>query len=89
MKTKSIPAIIMLIGGATACILGLANQYGTAHFLKMLLVVLVVFYILGCIVKIILDKAFASPDEAKNDGKEQSEEVKENIESESDTHNDE
>lgn len=89
MKTKSIPAMIMLLGGATACILGLLNQYGTTHFLKMLLIVLVVFYIFGCIIKIILDKVFAVSDEEETDGKEASEKVKENIESESDTQNDE
>ena len=95
MKTLSkasmllVAAMIMLLGGATACILGLLNQYGTTHFLKMLLIVLVVFYIFGCIIKIILDKVFAVSDEEETDGKEASEKVKENIESESDTQNDE
>ena len=41
------------------------------------------------LIKIILDKVFAVSDEEETDGKEASEKVKENIESESDTQNDE
>ena len=56
MKTKSIPAILMLLAGALACILGFMYQYETTKFFAMVLIVLVVFYMLGCILKIVIEK---------------------------------
>ena len=67
MKTKTVPVIIMLIAGAVACILGMVNNYTTAQFLKMMLTVLVVFYILGCMIKLILDKNFPIEETSEND----------------------
>ncbi len=82
MKTKSIPTIIMLLGGAVACVLGLINQYEPMSFFTMILGVLVVFYVLGCVVKMILDKNFkVEEDVILNEVL--PEEEKENIESES------
>ena len=69
MKTKSVPAIIMLSAGFIACIAGMYAHMEVAGFMKMLLIVLIVFYILGCIVKVILDKNFAEmQDEETTDG---------------------
>lgn len=81
MNTKSIPAFIMLLGGAIASILGLINQYETTEFILMILIVLFVFYILGCAIKIVVDKNFQGMDEQVQDEQEESEEAKENIES--------
>ena len=89
MKTKSIPAIIMLIAGALACILGFVYQYKTTQFFTMLLTVLIVFYVLGCIVKVIIDKNFPVESDKKEETTEESEETKENINSESATETDE
>lgn len=58
MKTKTIPAIIMLTAGAIACVAGIIGHISTVEFTKMLLTVLVVFYIFGCIVKMIIDSNF-------------------------------
>ena len=83
MKTKSLPMVLMLVAGTLASILGLVYRYDTLHFCKMLLTVLVVFYVFGCIVKGIIDKNFAGFGiEAAIAG--ETEEMKENIESESD-----
>ena len=82
MKTKTIPVIIMLVAGALACILGFVYNYGTTEFFTMVLTVLIIFYVLGCIVKIIIDKNFPV-EKAKGAGEtEESEEMKENINSE-------
>lgn len=87
MKTKSIPAIIMLLAGAIACIAGIASHLDVAGFVKMLLIVLIVFYLLGCIVKIILDSNFKEEEKETTDGESESDdgetdenEVAENIE---------
>lgn len=69
MKTNSTPALIMLLAGSVACIAGIRAHMDVADFMKMLLIVLIVFYFLGCIVKIILDKYFAEKkDEETTDG---------------------
>ena len=81
MNTKTIPAFIMLLGGAIACILGLVNRYETMEFIIMILIVLLVFYVMGCIIKMIVDKNFQGMDEQVQDEQEESEEAKENIES--------
>ena len=56
MKTKPIPAIVMLVAGLVVCIAGMAGHMETGRFVKMLLVVLIVFYIIGGIVKLLIDK---------------------------------
>lgn len=89
MKTKSIPAILMLIAGAMACILGFVYRYETTQFFAMVLTVLVVFYVLGCIVKIIIDKNFLVEPEKESDQAEETGEAKENINSESEENADE
>ena len=81
MKTKSIPVILMLVAGAIACVVGLLNQYDTTDFFAMVLIVLVVFYIFGNIVKVIIDKNFSEV-ALKTETSEESEEMKENIGSE-------
>ena len=71
MKTKPIPALIMLTAGFVACIAGIAGHMETVKFTQMLLIVLVAFYILGCVVKIILDKNFPEmKEEETTDGEE-------------------
>lgn len=58
MKTKTIPALIMLLAGFIACLAGIRAHMEAAAFMKMLFIVLLIFYILGCIVKAIIDKNF-------------------------------
>lgn len=72
MKTKSIPAIIMLSAGFVACIAGMAAHMEVSDFMKMLLVVLILFYVIGCVVKVIFDRNFAEmQDEETTDGEAQ------------------
>lgn len=82
MKTKSIPVILMLIAGALACILGFVYRYETTQFFTMVLTVLVIFYMLGCIVKIIIDKNFSVESTKESEQSEETREMKENINSE-------
>ena len=89
MKTKSIPAILMLLAGALACILGFMYQYETTKFFAMVLIVLVVFYMLGCILKIVIEKNFLVESANESDETEELKEAKENINSESEENADE
>lgn len=58
MNTKPVPAIIMLIAGLVACIVSFMQQLSFGSFVRTELLVLVLFYILGCIVRLILDRGF-------------------------------
>lgn len=89
MKTKSIPVTLMLVAGAIACVLGFIYQYETTQFFTMVLIVLIVFYVLGGIVKMIIDRNFSGISVKKTEKSEESEETKENIESESEEKADE
>lgn len=72
MKTKSIPALIMLTAGLVACIAGIAEHMEAVRFTKMLLIVLILFYVLGCAVKMILDRSFKKmKEEETTDGEEE------------------
>jgi hypothetical protein len=58
MKTKPIPAIVMLTAGAVCSVVGIVQHMSLGAYIKTLFLVLVGFYILGCIVKLVLDKGF-------------------------------
>ena len=58
MKTKPIPAIVMMTPGLITCFLCIRNQVSTSDFLRRLLLVLILFYILGIILKEVLDFSF-------------------------------
>ncbi len=85
MKTKQVPAIIMLAAGFITCIVSIFQGLEVDKFLKILLVVLVCFYILGCLIQVVLDKNFTVKQEEK--ASEESGEDAENNEQEAETKN--
>ena len=56
MKTKDIPAIVMLLAGGVYCLIGIRYQIPLMDFLIQLLIILLVFWIIGGIVRMFLDK---------------------------------
>lgn len=76
MNTKQVPVIITLVAGLVTCILGFTMHMDSARFVRTLVIVLVSFYILGCIAKLVLDINFKEEPE---------EEVTEEAEEESGT----
>lgn len=80
MKTKQIPAIIMLIAGLVTSIAAVINHMETVQFLKILVVVLVAFYIIGCVGKVILDRNFK--EEVEEEATEEAAEEEETAENE-------
>ncbi|MFR4352151.1 MAG: hypothetical protein ACLT3H_10850 [Roseburia sp.] len=69
MKTRSVPAIIMLLAGFIAAVAGIVAHMEVADFMKMLLIVLILFYVFGSIVKVIIDHNFKEmQDEQTTDG---------------------
>lgn len=55
MNTKIIPAVIMLLAGAISCIVTYFNHYTFKEMLITLFIVLIIFLIIGIIVKKIFD----------------------------------
>lgn len=74
MNTKSIPAIVMLLAGFIACLAGMKGHMEVSDFMKMLLFVLILFYVLGCVIKAVIDKNFVDIQEETTDGMESQEE---------------
>lgn len=74
MNTKKIPMILMLVAGAAVSIVTYIMNYELKDALVILLSVLIVFYILGMIVKKIFDSfQIVSLSEAKQAGDEEGE----------------
>ena len=55
MKNKNLPLIIMLVAGAIASVITYMKQYDTKEMLFTVLIVLVIFYVIGMIVKEIME----------------------------------
>ena len=66
MKTNSVPAIVMLLAGAVYCLFGIRAGVPLMDFTVQLLIVLFVFYVLGAIIRLVLDK-FMGEVGVKND----------------------
>ena len=68
MKAEFIPKFIMLLAGAIVCIITIVNGTDVTYSLEMLLATLIIFYIIGLIVKKIVVKVLRS--EERRVGKE-------------------
>lgn len=67
MKTNNIPALVTLSAGAVYCIIGLTSQIDSFTFCRELLIVLIVFFVIGSVLKIILDKNFGDFGDSKEE----------------------
>jgi flagellar biosynthesis/type III secretory pathway M-ring protein FliF/YscJ len=62
-KTKSLPAIIMLVAGLIDCIFSIYYHLSLWEFTRQLLLVLIIFYLIGCVVAIVIDINFKAMEE--------------------------
>lgn len=75
-KTRYIPSIIMLAAAFVACIMSIYYNYTTKETLFNVLCTLVVFFVIGIIIKLIADKCLIVSmeaeieNESKDDGEE-------------------
>ncbi|MBQ6576062.1 MAG: hypothetical protein IJL90_08155 [Lachnospiraceae bacterium] len=68
MNTKRIPALVMLLAGAVVAIVTYINHYSLEESLKILILTLIVFLIVGVIIKLIFDSFhIEEPDEDRVD----------------------
>ena len=56
MKTRDVPAIIMLLAGGLYCLFALRYKIPVMEFLLHLLIILLIFWIFGGIIKMVLDR---------------------------------
>ena len=73
MKTKEIPAIVMLLAGGVYCLLGIYYQIPLMEFSVQLLIVLLVFWIFGGIVRMFLDKFMGEIEDKTEEEEEETE----------------
>ena len=91
MKSKFLPSLIMLLAGFICSIVSIEQKTDLMTFTTRLLAVLVLFYIIGAIIRVVFDKAFMAMDDKKeaaseaDAGTEESKETKEaeNVETDS------
>ena len=68
MNTNKIPAFVMLLAGAVAVIVTYINHYSLEDMLAVLILTLIVFLILGVVIKLIFDSFhIEEPDEDRVD----------------------
>ena len=80
MKTNGVPAIIMLAAGFIDCVIAILTHMSLWNFTRQLLLVLVLFYVIGCVVKMIIDRNFKDTEESKEEQEAESSEEQENTE---------
>ena len=56
MKTRNIPALVMLTAGLVAGIVMFRMHYSLYTMSWVILLVFAVFYVLGCLIRLMLDK---------------------------------
>ena len=81
MKTNGIPAIVMLLAGFVDCLIAIRTHMTLGNFTRQLFLVLLIFYVIGCTVKLILDRNMKAMEEVKTVKEELGEEEKEGDES--------
>ena len=80
MKTKEIPAIVMLIAGGVYCLLGIYCQIPLMDFLIQLLIILLGFWMMGGIIRMVLDHFIGDlADKAKEEEEEAEEKDTEDL----------
>ncbi len=60
MKTEFIPKVITLFAGAVVCIICIVKDMEVTYSLELLLLTLIIFYIIGCIAKKIIEHVMES-----------------------------
>ena len=75
MKTNGVPAIIMLLAGGVYCLLGILYQIPPMDFLVQLLLILLLFWILGGIVRMVLDRFMGEMEDKAKEEEQETEET--------------
>lgn len=66
MRTRYIPAGVMLVAGAVTCVVSIVQDQDIVKSLINLLVVLILFYVIGLVAKFFIEKILKDLKENKN-----------------------
>jgi len=89
MKTKKIPAIVMLLAGSITCVVTYINGYNLKDMLVALVWALILFFFLGVIVELLFEKfEIAKEEEPESDDGEVVDKTSENSEDNPDENGD-
>ncbi len=72
LKTKTIPALVMLLGGAVTAVSCFVRHFPIILMLEGILISLVIFLIIGEIIKMLLDRIVIKPPETEEEDEEKS-----------------
>lgn len=72
-KIKYIPAILSLMAGLIASIIAITSHYDTLHIMIIILAALLIFFIVGSIVRAVFEKNFVIKEEENKEDSETSE----------------
>lgn len=71
MKTNYVSATVMLLAGCLYCLYGIYYQLPLMEFCTQLLIVLIVFWIIGGVIRLILDRFMGEIGKKEEDDSEQ------------------
>ncbi len=80
MKFRNFPLIITLLSGFITCIIAIICRYEIEQFLLTLAIVMMIFCILGILLRSLLNKAIINKEELEKDKKEAEEAEKDDNE---------
>jgi|GEM_PF-5357841 len=83
-NTKTLPIIIMLAAGCISCFVSVFQQTTLTVFLTRLAVSLAVFYVIGCIARVCIDRALMVPKSEEDEEALQEQQEREEQENSSD-----
>lgn len=66
-KFRNIPALVTLLAGFVACVMMIWKKYALVDFLWILVAVMVGFYIIGILIRLILNIVFRGDKSDKDD----------------------
>lgn len=70
MNTKPFPALTALVAGSIVCIISFAQRVDMVVFARRFIISAIVFFSIGLVIKIILDKNFNVPEEDEDEDNE-------------------
>lgn len=79
-RTKYIPSIVSLTAGLIASIAAIINKYSSLETMIVVLVALIVFYIIGSIIRYVANKTLIIPEPEETEEEETESEEAENSE---------
>ena len=65
MNTKPLPAILALVAGFLTCIMSFVQNVDLVIFAKRFIVVCIVFFVIGMVIRIVIDMNFKEKNEEK------------------------